>query len=507
MGSKKNFQFTPSPNTKFMVRDNGQQFGPYSIQELQEYAQKGVLKMYTEVWTSGMPRWMRVGNIPALVQLLNAPQQSTSVTSSSNPDRENDSTKYSILINNQQSGPYSINQLQDFARNGNINADTLVWTQGMGQWEKAGNIKELSFMFAPFVPPSRPLSAPQPPIPPQQNLSDNNSQTKTESYPQELLSLLKEYLTDGIISAKERQVLLKKAESLGIDVNEFDLYIDAQQQKEDQAVEEATRKKRGKTCPFCGGTVPQLTDKCPHCGETITPEASVELQEIFDKLEEALINYKSGKDIAKNKAVVERYVRKAKMYYDNNPKVQKLLAEVQNESEKASIDAKKNARKNLYKENRKWILIGSAFLLLLLIIGIVNFFTPKTPEEMLEESTELVKKGKVEEASKILIKFVPPEGVSIFDYIEKYDAFYLTAIKGFIKNKDYEGAEELALAWRSKNDYNWDDSSCYEYLKNLTKKGIYDFSSIKEKYDEDFEFGYNSQNTRNNDGDKEEDSW
>ena len=79
-------------------------------------------------------------------------------------------------------------------------------------------------------------------------------------YAKEFEDLLKEYLTDGIITSKERQVLLKKALQLGYNVDEVDLYIDAQQQKCDQTAEAAAAKKRGKTCPFCGGTVPQLAD-------------------------------------------------------------------------------------------------------------------------------------------------------------------------------------------------------------------------------------------------------
>lgn len=50
-------------------------------------------------------------------------------------------------------------------------------------------------------------------------------------YAKEFEDLLKEYLTDGVISTQERQVLLKKAQKLGYDVDEVDLYIDAQLQK------------------------------------------------------------------------------------------------------------------------------------------------------------------------------------------------------------------------------------------------------------------------------------
>ena len=141
--------------------------------------------------------------------------------------------------------------------------------------------------------------------------------------PEELNALIQEYLTDGVFTDKERQVILNKAEKLGLDRDEIDLYLDAQVQKIDQQTDAAVRKQKGKTCPYCGASIPQLTDKCPHCGEYITAEANQELQEIFDNLEEALVDLKSGKDIAKNKATVERYARKAKMYYGSNPKIQK----------------------------------------------------------------------------------------------------------------------------------------------------------------------------------------
>lgn len=85
-------------------------------------------------------------------------------------------------------------------------------------------------------------------------------------YSEEFENLLKEYLTDGIITTKERQVLLKKAQQLGYDVDEVDLYIDAQQQKCDQAVEAAAAKKRGKVCPRCGASIQSMQLTCPECG-------------------------------------------------------------------------------------------------------------------------------------------------------------------------------------------------------------------------------------------------
>lgn len=185
---------------------------------------------------------------------------------------------------------------------------------------------------------------------------------KEGAIPQELDDLIKEYLTDGIISTKERQVLLNKAQALGLNVDEVDLYIDAQQQKADQAVAAAMNKRRGKTCPYCGSSVPELTDKCPNCGSNITPEASEELEDIFEHLESALVNFKSGEDVEKNKAEVERYVRKARMYYGNNPKIQRLLDEVETESEAAKVDAKKRFWLDLIRRNNQIVIIVVGFI-------------------------------------------------------------------------------------------------------------------------------------------------
>ena len=156
--------------------------------------------------------------------------------------------------------------------------------------------------------------------------------------PEELQALIDQYLTDGVLTDKERAVILKKAEGMGLDRDEIDLYLDAEVQKIDQATDAAVRRQKSKACPYCGASIPQLTDKCPECSQYITPEASKELQDILDNLEDALVYMKSGKDYEKNKATVERYVRKASLYYSNHPKIKILLNEV--ESEKKDVENK-----------------------------------------------------------------------------------------------------------------------------------------------------------------------
>lgn len=165
--------------------------------------------------------------------------------------------------------------------------------------------------------------------------------------PQELDELIKTYLTDGIISPKERAVILKKAEKMGLDVDEIDLYIDAQQQKIDLEIDAATRKKKGKSCPFCGAAVPMLTDKCPSCGQLITPEASEELMEIIEHLENALVEYTADSN-KRNRALAEKYIRKAELYYSNNPKVKVLLSNYRSEISKNEHNVKSERHRKLF---------------------------------------------------------------------------------------------------------------------------------------------------------------
>lgn len=181
------------------------------------------------------------------------------------------------------------------------------------------------------------------------------------NYPKDLVDLLEQYLTDGVMTAKEREVLLRKAEAMNVDKDEFDLYIDAEIQKIDQKTDAIKRQSKGKLCPFCEASIPMLADKCPECGGNITPQATKELEEIIDKLEDALVNFKSGKDIEKSKAEVERYIRKANLYYENNTKIKLLVREVENEIKNATIIASKEKRQkmliSIFTNPWVWVLI------------------------------------------------------------------------------------------------------------------------------------------------------
>ena len=57
--------------------------------------------------------------------------------------------------NGQQQGPYPEAQLRDLIARGTVRADTLVWSEGMAGWEKAGTIPDL-MMSGGSAPPAVP---------------------------------------------------------------------------------------------------------------------------------------------------------------------------------------------------------------------------------------------------------------------------------------------------------------------------------------------------------------
>ena len=321
--------------------------------------------------------------------------------------------------------------------------------------------------------------------------------TEKRIVPEELDNLIQEYLTDGIISAKERQVLLNKAQSLGLNLDEVDLYIDAQQQKADQAVAAAINKRRGKTCPYCGSSIPELTDKCPNCGSNITPEASEELAEIIEHLESALVDFKSGEDIDKSKAEVERYARQAKMYYGNNPKIQLLLDEVEAESEAAKVDAKKRFYLDLIRRNKQIVIVAVAAVCLGICAFISDYLDSpdraynnalKEVEATTEQVVDMINDGNLEGAKSKLttLSFAVVEGSDHkFVTMTDFDGAYLALIKAYIKADDLDNAEEVGAAYMGKidNELTWQNTSCYKTLKKEFKKSDRDFSALKSQYD------------------------
>lgn len=63
----------PMPNVQYHISVNGQQMGPYNMQQLQQMAQSGQLTPQTYVWKQGMANWDFACNVSELASLFAAP--------------------------------------------------------------------------------------------------------------------------------------------------------------------------------------------------------------------------------------------------------------------------------------------------------------------------------------------------------------------------------------------------------------------------------------------------
>jgi hypothetical protein len=53
-----------------------------------------------------------------------------------------------LHINGQQQGPYALPELEALARSAQLTRETFAWRANMAQWQKAGEIAELAAVFA-----------------------------------------------------------------------------------------------------------------------------------------------------------------------------------------------------------------------------------------------------------------------------------------------------------------------------------------------------------------------
>lgn len=60
----------PMPQVSYMISINGQQSGPYNMQQLQQLVGQGQMNQQTYVWKQGMANWDLAGNVAELQQLF-----------------------------------------------------------------------------------------------------------------------------------------------------------------------------------------------------------------------------------------------------------------------------------------------------------------------------------------------------------------------------------------------------------------------------------------------------
>ena len=117
-------------------------------------------------------------------------------------------------------------------------------------------------------------------------------------YNEKIENLINFALADGELTEKEKQILFKKAEEEGIDLDEFEMVLDAKlhekQQSTKQPVSPPTAAPKSdkfgdvKKCPACGAMIQSFQTKCSDCGHEFSNiEANASIQKLFKMLDDA----------------------------------------------------------------------------------------------------------------------------------------------------------------------------------------------------------------------------
>ena len=124
-------------------------------------------------------------------------------------------------------------------------------------------------------------------------------------YNEQLEKLVEMALMDGELTEKEKQVLFKKAEALGVDLDEFEMVLEAKLYKKQESMKsekaETTAAPKSnklsdvRKCPACGAIAETFATKCSDCGtEFRNIEASQNIIKFFEKLDEIELSRKES---------------------------------------------------------------------------------------------------------------------------------------------------------------------------------------------------------------------
>ena len=122
-------------------------------------------------------------------------------------------------------------------------------------------------------------------------------------YNEQIENLINMALADGELTEKEKQILFKKAEAAGVDLDEFEMVLDARlyerqklQNAENVAAAAAAPASAPKSnkfgdikkCPACGSIIQSFTAICADCGHTFSNVNAVSsVTKLYEQLQQA----------------------------------------------------------------------------------------------------------------------------------------------------------------------------------------------------------------------------
>lgn len=324
-------------------------------------------------------------------------------------------------------------------------------------------------------------------------------------YNPDLEALIDAALADGELTEKEKQILFKKAQTMGVDLDEFEMVLDARLVKQKKAEQEKTASSAPKSnklgdvkkCPACGAMVQSYQGVCPECGyafentdaNSAVKELSSLLQKEADtvKMEKIIDSYPIPMDKASLLAFVtwlrpqstdtgnplanayyKKYaecVNKIKVSFANDKELSPFIAHFAEDEKKI----KKQKIVNITLKN-KWFWGGVAMLVILLFI-----FKPapmsKNPEKTRAAIGEAISRGDLERAQTLLMDYKGDHKGSVHELA-------LSIVEKYLEKNDEASALNLAHFIGVPCS-----GSCYTYILDVQHK-ISEYYIANRRYDD-----------------------
>lgn len=194
----------------------------------------------------------------------------------------------------------SLNELQSSVQEKINNVQSRQLTEDLPSPQYVQHNEEIVNEYHSQIPPATPS------VSPMEEMQSQNIQPSKQIYNQYLENLIEMALADGELTEKEKQVLFKKAEAQGIDLDEFEMVLDAKLYERKKATNSVNSIPVGsapksdkfgdvKKCPNCGAIVESFKTRCQDCGYEFRNIGTVSSFTLLSSKLEELDRKKNGK--------------------------------------------------------------------------------------------------------------------------------------------------------------------------------------------------------------------
>ena len=348
--------------------------------------------------------------------------------------------------------------------------------------ENTENVKEQQeAMAAPSVPSKE--AEKQSAV--SQNVNPNNTHNM---YNEQLENLIDAALADGVLTEKEKQILFKKAQAIGVDLDEFEMVLDArliklQKAEQEKAASSAPKSNKlgdVKKCPSCGAMVQSFQGVCPECGyafEGVDANSAIkELSNLLqresdiEKMERIIDSFPIPMDKAtllafltwlrpqsvdtKNplaNSYLKKYaecVNKIRVSFSSDNELQKFVSFF--EADEQKVRKQKLLNNTISLLGNRWFYVGLAVCFVLILI-----LKPTPIHKSIEKSSaaieQALKDGDTHKATEIYLAF---QGKDVFAFRQNETERIMDAC---LEADNFKDALRIGNKYGLKFDSSWSD--------------------------------------------------